>query len=96
MSISLTELKHKKPTELATMARRAHINGVSRMRRQDQIFAILKAQAKRGGSITGEGVMEALQDGFGFLRSASSSYLAGARRHLCFSKSNSKIQFAHR
>ncbi len=77
MSISLTELKHKKPTELATMARQAHINGVSRMRRQDQIFAILKAQAKRGGSITGEGVMEALQDGFGFLRSASSSYLAG-------------------
>ncbi len=77
MSISLTELKHKKPTELAAMARRAHINGVSRMRRQDQIFAILKAQAKRGGTITGEGVMEALQDGFGFLRSASSSYLAG-------------------
>ncbi len=77
MSISLTELKHKQPTELAAMARNARINGVSRMRRQDQIFAILKAQAKKGGAITGEGVMEALSDGFGFLRSASSSYLAG-------------------
>jgi transcription termination factor Rho len=50
---------------------------VSRLRRQDQIFAILKSQAKRGEKIKGEGVVEILQDGFGFLRSASSSYLAG-------------------
>jgi transcription termination factor Rho len=50
---------------------------VSRLRKQDQIFAILKSQAKRGEKIKGEGVVEILQDGFGFLRSASSSYLAG-------------------
>jgi len=47
------------------------------MRKQDQIFAILKSQAKRGEKISGEGVVEILQDGFGFLRSSSSSYLAG-------------------
>ncbi len=49
----------------------------SRMRRQDLIFAILKAQAKKGEDIIGEGVVETLQDGFGFLRSADASYLAG-------------------
>ncbi len=77
MGISLTTLKSKSPTELAEIARNANINGVGRMRKQDQIFAILKAEARSGGSITGEGVMEALQDGFGFLRSPTSSYLAG-------------------
>ncbi len=59
------------------MARSMKIDGVNRMRKQDQIFAILKAQAKKGEDITGEGVVEILQDGFGFLRSATSSYLAG-------------------
>ena len=77
MGISLTELKSKSPTELVEIARNANINGLGRMRKQDQIFAILKAEARNGGSITGEGVMEALQDGFGFLRSPTSSYLAG-------------------
>ena len=77
MGISLTELKSKTPTELADIARNANVNGPPRMRKQDQIFAILKAEAKNGGNIFGEGVMEALQDGFGFLRSPNSSYLAG-------------------
>ncbi len=54
-----------------------NLDGVGRMRKQDQIFAILKAQAKKGEDIIGEGVVEILQDGFGFLRSADSSYLAG-------------------
>lgn len=53
------------------------LEGVGRMRKQDQIFAILKAQARKGEDIMGEGVVEILQDGFGFLRSANSSYLAG-------------------
>jgi len=77
MGISLTELKSKSPTELVALARQSKINGVSRMRKQDQIFAILKAEARNGGTITGEGVMETLQDGFGFLRSSTGSYLAG-------------------
>jgi len=68
MSLSLTELKEKTPTQLAAFARELNLQNVTRMRRQDQIFSILKTQAKRG---------EKLQDGYGFLRSASSSYLAG-------------------
>ena len=77
MSLSLSELKEKTPTELAEFARTLKLENVTRLRKQDQIFAILKSQAKRGEKIKGEGVVEILQDGFGFLRSASSSYLAG-------------------
>ena len=77
MSLSLSELKAKTPTELAEVARSLKLDNATRLRKQDQIFAILKSQAKRGEKIKGEGVVEILQDGFGFLRSASSSYLAG-------------------
>ena len=77
MSLSLSELKEKTPTELAEFARSLKLDNVTRLRKQDQIFAILKSQAKRGEKIKGAGVVEILQDGFGFLRSASSSYLAG-------------------
>jgi transcription termination factor Rho len=77
MAINLSELKSKSPTELAELARALNLDNISRMRKQDQIFSILKAEAKKGEKIVGEGVVEILQDGFGFLRSASSSYLAG-------------------
>ena len=59
------------------MAVALDLEGGSRLRKQDLIFAILKAQAKKGEDIVGEGVVEILQDGFGFLRSSDSSYLAG-------------------
>jgi transcription termination factor Rho len=75
--MNLSELKKKPPTELAQLASSLNLENVGRMRKQDQIFAILKAQARKGEDITGEGVLEILQDGFGFLRSADSSYLAG-------------------
>jgi len=75
--MNLSELKQKSPTELVDIASELQLDGVSRMRRQDLIFAILKAQAKKGVTITGSGVVEILQDGFGFLRSSNSSYLAG-------------------
>ena len=75
--MNLSELKKKPPTELADLARSLDLEVVGRMRKQDQIFAILKAHARKGEDITGEGVLEILQDGFGFLRSADSSYLAG-------------------
>ena len=75
--MNLTELKHKTPTELVEMAVAMELEGGSRMRKQDLIFALLKAQARKGEDITGEGVVEILQDGFGFLRSADCSYLAG-------------------
>jgi len=75
--MNLSELKTKTPTELVDIASELELDGASRMRRQDLIFAILKAQSKKGVTITGSGVVEILQDGFGFLRSANSSYLAG-------------------
>lgn len=65
------------PTDLVEHAAELKLNNISRLRKQDQIFAILKAESKRGTKIAGEGVVEILQDGFGFLRSADSSYLAG-------------------
>ena len=75
--MNLSELKKKPATELAQMATAMDLEGGTRLRRQDLIFAILKAHAKKGENITGEGVVEILQDGFGFLRSADCSYLAG-------------------
>jgi transcription termination factor Rho len=75
--LNLHELKKKPATELVDIATAMDLEGGSRMRRQDLIFAILKAQAKKGEDIIGEGVVETLQDGFGFLRSADASYLAG-------------------
>jgi len=77
MPINIRDLKLKTPTELAELARSLKLDNIGRMRKQDQIFAILKAQARQGERIVGEGVVEILQDGFGFLRSATSSYLAG-------------------
>ncbi len=77
MAINLSELKSTSPIDLAELARSFNLDNISRMRKQDQIFSILKAQAKQGEKIVGDGVVEILQDGFGFLRSATSSYLAG-------------------
>jgi len=75
--MNLTELKQKSPAELLEIALSFGIEDVARARKQEVIFAILKAHAKRGEDIYGHGVLEILQDGFGFLRSADSSYLAG-------------------
>ncbi|MEN8167683.1 MAG: transcription termination factor Rho [Pseudomonadota bacterium] len=75
--MNLTELKKMPVSELAELANEMKIEGMSRTRKQDLIFAILKAHAKKGENIYGDGVLEILQDGFGFLRSADSSYLAG-------------------
>jgi transcription termination factor Rho len=75
--MNLTELKQKSPTELMEIAHTFGIDDVARARKQEVIFAILKAHAKKGEGIYGRGVLEILPDGFGFLRSADSSYLAG-------------------
>jgi len=77
MSLNLTELKTKPAAELAELARELNLENVGRMRKQDQVFSILKALSRKGENIAGEGVVEILPDGFGFLRSSSSSYLAG-------------------
>ena len=75
--MNLTELKKMPVPALVELAQSMELEGVGRSRKQDLIFAILKAQAKRGEDIYGDGVLEILSDGFGFLRSADASYLAG-------------------
>ncbi|MEJ2630137.1 MAG: transcription termination factor Rho [Acidihalobacter sp.] len=75
--MNLTELKLKPAAELVEIARNMKLEGMARARKQDIIFAILKAHAKSGEDIYGDGVLEILQDGFGFLRGGDSSYLAG-------------------
>jgi len=75
--MNLTELKQLPAAELLKTATSMKIEGMARSRKQDIIFAVLKAHAKSGEDIYGDGVLEILQDGFGFLRSADSSYLAG-------------------
>jgi len=75
--MNLTELKKTPAPELMKLCEQMGIEGLARSRKQDIIFAILKDHAKKGEDIYGDGVLEILQDGFGFLRSADSSYLAG-------------------
>ena len=75
--MNLTDLKAKPIEELLQIAESIGLENMARNRKQDVIFTILKRHAKSGEEISGEGVLEILQDGFGFLRSASSSYLAG-------------------
>ena len=75
--MNLTELKKKPIGELIKIAEFMGLEGMARNRKQDIIFAILKRHAMNGEEIFGDGVLEILSDGFGFLRSASGSYLAG-------------------
>src|ERR1700674_1454725 len=73
----LSDLKSKPVTELVEIANTNEIDGANRLRKHDLIFALLKNQAKKGESIFGDGTLEVLPDGFGFLRSPDTSYLAG-------------------
>ena len=73
----LNDLKQKSPKDLLTEAEALGIEDASSMRKQDLMFAILKKVASDDNVIYGEGTIEVLQDGFGFLRSAQSNYLAG-------------------
>jgi len=75
--MNLVELKGKNIAELTTMADELKVEGASGMRKQDLIFAILNAQTEKNGMIFGEGVLEILPDGFGFLRAPDYMYLPG-------------------
>ncbi len=75
--MKLQELKSKSPTELLAFADEQEVDGASTLRKQELMFAILKQLAARDIEIIGEGVIEVLQDGFGFLRSPDANYLAG-------------------
>ncbi len=76
-SMNLSDLKKQSASELIELAQSSGIENIARSRKQDIIFSILKAHAKQGEDISGGGVLEILQDGFGFLRSTDSSYMAG-------------------
>ena len=75
--MNLLELKEMKINELAELARKYNIEGASGMRKQDLIYALLQAYSEREGQIYGEGVLEVLPDGFGFLRAPDANYLPG-------------------
>ena len=75
--LSLAELKVRTPAELLSMAEELEIENASTMRKGDMMFAILKEMAEEGVEISGDGVLEVLQDGFGFLRSTTANYLPG-------------------
>ena len=75
-SMNLSELKHKPIPQLLKIAAQMGMENLARSRKQDIIFAILKAHARNGEDIYGDGVLEILQDGFGFLRSPEGSYLS--------------------
>src|SRR5471032_3169654 len=76
-AMKLQDLKNKKPADLLAFAEELEIENASSMRKQDMLLAILKELAERNVEIMGQGVVETLQDGFGFLRSPESNYLAG-------------------
>ena len=76
-TMKLQDLKNKKPADLLAFAEELEIENASSMRKQDMLFAILKELAERDVEIMGQGVVEILQDGFGFLRSPESNYLPG-------------------
>ncbi len=75
--MNITNLNEKTIEELTRMAKDLNVNGARGLRKQDLIFAILQAQTEKTGLIFGEGVLETLPDGFGFLRSLNYSYLPG-------------------
>src|SRR5258708_11554833 len=76
-AMKVQDLKNKKPADLLSFAEELEIENASPRRKQDMLFAILKELAERNVEIMGQGVVETLQDGFGFLRSPESNYLAG-------------------
>ena len=75
--IKLSELKEKTAAELLSLAEELEIENASTMRKGELMFAILKEMAEEGAEVSGDGVLEVMQDGFGFLRSPQANYLPG-------------------
>ena len=75
--LSLAQLKAQTPADLLKLAEELEVENASTMRKGDMMFAILKEMAEEGVEISGDGVLEVLQDGFGFLRSTDANYLSG-------------------
>jgi transcription termination factor Rho len=85
----LSELKAQPIADLITMGEALEIENVQRLRKQELMFAIMKKRAKAGEQVFGDGVLEVLPDGFGFLRSIEASYMASHRRHLPVARARS-------
>ena len=94
--MNLKELKSKSPGDLLAYAEDLEIENASTLRKQDMMFAILKQLAENDTAIFGEGVLEVLQDGFGFLRSAEAQLPARTRRYLRLAQPGAAICPAHR
>ena len=94
--MKLQDLKSKTPAELTSFAEEHQVENASTMRKQELMFAILKQLATQEIDIIGEGVVEVLSDGFGFLRSPESNYLSGPRRHLRLAQPDPPLRPAHR
>ncbi len=94
--MNLSELKRRSPAELLEYAEELGIENASTLRKPDLVFATLKRLAESGVPIYGEGVLEILQDGFGFLRTPDVNYLAGPRRHLRLAEPDPALRPAHR
>ena len=77
MTLKLADLKVKSPKDLLSMAEELEIENASTMRKGEMMFEILRERAEEGWEISGDGVLEVLQDGFGFLRSPEANYLPG-------------------
>lgn len=92
----LSDLKSKHVSELLDIALELDVDNASRLRKQELMFAILKKRAKAGEQIFGDGTLEILPDGFGFLRSPVSSYLSQYGRYLYLSVSDPPLQSSYR
>ena len=94
--MKLQELKTKTPAELVSFAEELEVENASTMRKQELMFGILKQLSARETDIVGEGVVEVLPDGFGFLRSPEANYLPGPGRYLRLALANPPLRLAHR
>ena len=94
--IKLQDLKSKSPSDLLAFADEHEVENASLLRKQELLFAILKELAGREIDIIGQGVVEVLQDGFGYLRSPDANYLAGPGRHLHLAFADPPLRPAHR
>ena len=81
--VNLSELKAKSAAELLKIAEDLEIENASTLRKGEMMFAILKESAEEGAEVSGDGVLEVIQDGFGFLRSPQANYLAGPEDIYC-------------
>ena len=88
----LAELKQKSIADLNDVARELKIDGAANLRKQELIFAILQAQTEKNGVVFGEGVLETLPDGFGFLPRTGLKLSARSRRHLYFPVTDPPVQ----